>query len=425
MTCHWLRGSAATCRRSPRRFTRIRATRRCGRGSVACPASALSQKFHPILWTQGIALEGPTEWVGDSVPMMNEPSDSSGAFSVRRVAGPCQDLAFQDAEPDFDLVQPRRMQRQELEAHSTGLGRDPGADGGCRVCRQVVGHDHQTSSRPATPDRLQQFEELASTASTPYLDHDLTPADVPAPQNRQDPMPSIVVLDALRPTTAHRTARVHSFEDLALRLLVHADHSGPTRGMQVKTHHTADLETKVWVGAVQPAPNAMRFERSLLEPSSYRALADGLTNESPPTGGLRQGAQRPVTSSRRQLRGRVTRQAEDFMPLFGGKTSAAVPNAHDPAVLATATSESGAANAEPISDRAPAFGRLPRRSDRSRPGAQPGRGWRSRYRCGPAGGDGEGPSAPGRSIVTMLTATRTFSWPRGYLMSSFPWGGTF
>src|SRR5438445_10145854 len=49
-------------------------------------ASAVSQKFHPTLRTQGIALEGPAKWAGGAVPVTNEVLDAGRAKPVGCIA---------------------------------------------------------------------------------------------------------------------------------------------------------------------------------------------------------------------------------------------------------------------------------------------------------------------------------------------------
>src|SRR5207249_2354212 len=111
--------------------------------SAGIPASAVSQKFHPTLRTQGITLEGPPKRAGGAVPVANEVLDAGCTKPVGCIARAGEGLALQDAEPDFDLVQPRGMEWKKLEAHTTLLSREPRADLRRRVNRLVVQDDHQ------------------------------------------------------------------------------------------------------------------------------------------------------------------------------------------------------------------------------------------------------------------------------------------
>src|SRR3989454_9733001 len=98
-------------------------------------SSAVSQKFHPTLRTQGITLEGPPKRAGGAVPVANEVLDAGCTKPVGCIARAGEGLALQDAEPDFDLVQPRGMEWKKLEAHTTLLSREPRADLRRRVNR--------------------------------------------------------------------------------------------------------------------------------------------------------------------------------------------------------------------------------------------------------------------------------------------------
>jgi hypothetical protein len=67
---------------------------------------------------------------------------------VGRGTGPLEALTFENAEPELDLVEPRRMERQEGQAHAARLRADPGGDGRVRMNGEVVrDDDNQTPSR--------------------------------------------------------------------------------------------------------------------------------------------------------------------------------------------------------------------------------------------------------------------------------------
>ena len=81
------------------------------------------------------------------------------------IAGAPQGLAFQNAEPDFDLAQPRGVHWQELEPYPTGLGGgQPGVHGRGRVNRPP--------SRPQAPayDAPHLAAKLRIRAVQPPLD---------------------------------------------------------------------------------------------------------------------------------------------------------------------------------------------------------------------------------------------------------------
>src|SRR5260370_42517918 len=78
---------------------------------LAGPASALSYKFGTHLSLERIAFEGPAKGPGSVIPLTPKAGDAMSHLSVGRGAGPLEALAFEDTEPEFDLVEPRRMER--------------------------------------------------------------------------------------------------------------------------------------------------------------------------------------------------------------------------------------------------------------------------------------------------------------------------
>src|SRR2546428_13979875 len=193
-------------------------------------ASAVSQKFHPTLRTQGIALEGPAKWAGGAVPVTNEVLDAGRAKPVGCIARAGEGLAFQDTEPDFDLVQPRGMEWKELEPHTALLSGEPRADLWCRVNRQVVQDDDQAAVGVAATEGLEKFEELGPTPSPPPARHHAARPDVEAHQNREHAVAPVVLFLARRPDRTRWAPGMQTLENLHLGFLVHAhDVSAPGR----------------------------------------------------------------------------------------------------------------------------------------------------------------------------------------------------
>src|SRR5215510_10091660 len=122
---------------------------------------------------QGIALECPAKGPSDAVPVTPEAIDATGAIGVGRVAGASQRLPFEDTEPDFDLIQPRGMQRQKLEVHPARLQAEPRANFGSSVNGQVVEDNDQSAalvisvavSRSVASVRAQMATRTPSCAS--------------------------------------------------------------------------------------------------------------------------------------------------------------------------------------------------------------------------------------------------------------------
>ncbi len=167
--------------------------------------------------------------------MTDEVLDAGGTKRVGRIARSREGLAVQDAEPDCDLVQPRGMERKELEAHTAPLSREPRADLRCRVNRQVVQDDYQATAGVAGPERLEKFEELAPTPSSSHARQHAARPDVEASQNRADAVAPVVLLLARRPPRARWAPGMQTLENLHLGFLVHA-HGVGAPGLGERDH---------------------------------------------------------------------------------------------------------------------------------------------------------------------------------------------
>jgi len=75
--------------------------------------SAVSHKFGAPLLAKRVAVKGPPEGAGGTIPMVDEPADRRGHGPEGSQAGALQTLALQHTEPELDLVQPRGMERQD------------------------------------------------------------------------------------------------------------------------------------------------------------------------------------------------------------------------------------------------------------------------------------------------------------------------
>src|SRR5688572_13735002 len=372
---------------------------------------------------QGIALEGPAEGAGGLVPMPCELVDAASPLRVRRIAGAAERLAFQNTEPDLDLIEPGRVQRQELEADAAGLSGEPSVDRGSCMNRQIVENDDEAAMRPPAPDPFQQVQEFAAPPAPTHVHHHPAAPDVPGGEDGQRPMPAILVFDPLRGPGAHRSAWVQPFEDLNLRLFVDAHDARPPGRPQIPAHDPADLAPKLGVRTVQPPLHPMRFESGGLQPSCDRTLADRRPDVAPAPNRFRQGAHGPVRPGRRQLFQGMAGQPDQFMPLFGGKTSGGAPSAKHRegrrAVRAQSARASGGPTCDP--DRS-----APRYSTPRRPhwrGAPPERGPQATTRCAPSAAIAAMPSAPVAS--TRYASPTPISWAAGYLTAGLPWGRTF
>ena len=124
---------------------------------------------------------------GGVIPLTPKADDAMSHLSIGRGAVPLEALAFEDAEPEFDLVQPRRMERQEGQAHPPRLSVEPGADGRVGMDREVVRHDDEPAPRPSPAKRLQQLQELLVSSAPTDEGRDAPRPHIESGQDRQHP----------------------------------------------------------------------------------------------------------------------------------------------------------------------------------------------------------------------------------------------
>src|SRR5713101_7218374 len=205
-------------------------------------SSALSHKFGTHLSLERIAFEGPAKGPGSVIPLTPKAGDAMSHLSVGRGAGPLEALTFEDTEPEFDLVEPRRMERQEGQAHTPSLSVDPCGDGRVRMNGEVVRDDDEPAPGPSTAKRLQQLQELLVPAAPTDERRDASRPHIQSRQDRQHAMPTIGLLDAHGLAWAHRASRMEGLQDLELGFLVGTDDARPTGRMQVQPYDPTDCD---------------------------------------------------------------------------------------------------------------------------------------------------------------------------------------
>lgn len=131
------------------------------------------------------------------VPVTPEAMDAAGAIRIGRVAGASQRLPFEDTEPDFDLIQPRGMQRQKLEVHPARLQAEPRANFGSSVNGQVVEDNDQSAAGPPATGVAQELQKLAPTTARTDVQQDAPGVHLQASQNGQRAVPPILIFEAL------------------------------------------------------------------------------------------------------------------------------------------------------------------------------------------------------------------------------------
>ena len=348
---------------------------------VLWTTSALSRKFGTHLSLERIAFEGPAKGPGRMIPLTPKAGDAMSHLSVGRGAGPLEALAFEDTEPEFDLVEPRRMERQEGQAHPPRLRVDPCGDGRVRMNGEVVHDDDEPSPGPSTAKRLQQRQELLVPAAPTDERRDASRPHIQSSQDRQHAMPTIGLLDAHRLAWAHRASRMEGLQDLELGFLVGTDDARPTGRMQVQPDDPTDFGPKVGIWTVQPSAHAMGFEIGVAQPSVDGALADP-TDEVPLHGGPSERPKRPVRTRAPQLGAGATRHGQDIMTFFGGKNGRDARSAACRLARSIDRGRSARATAAPTEASGPRRGRLPDCPPRAPRAGRPELGVPPKPRCG-------------------------------------------
>src|SRR5207253_1567452 len=109
-------------------------------------------------------------------------------------------------------------------------------------------------------DRIEEPPELHGAVPAVTLANDLAAHHFERRKERRGPMADIVVRAALRLAGAHRQERLGPIEGLNLRLLVHAEHQGALRRIEVEADDVADFLDEQGMGRQLEAGGAMRLQ---------------------------------------------------------------------------------------------------------------------------------------------------------------------
>ena len=384
--------------------------------------SALSHKFDTPLPAKRVALEGPAKGPGGPVPAASEAIDAAGHRGEGLEADPPETLAIENAEPELDLIEPRGMKRQELDADSMIVRRHPGLHVGMPMDRQVVGHHDQAAPGPPPAKRLKEIEELLMAAPPSDEHRHAARADIQAGQHRHDPVAPIGLFDTRGLSRSQGTSGMDALQNLELGLLVDADYASTARRMQVKADNPLDLATKLGVGAVKPPPHPMRFEIGLAQPSMHRALTDG-ADEAPLDRGASQGPHGPMSPDPPELGAWTARHREDVMALLRGKTGLAGPGVPRPPAHSGGREQTGRATCAPTPAPGLRRGRWPWSPPPGRPATHSGRAPLPTPQSGPPDTGVATPVARWASTEsTFLVSTICPSSLVAFVLSAYPRG---
>lgn len=148
-----------------------------------------------------------------------------------------KDHGLEANHPSFDLIKPRRRGGREvnMEARMTS---EPGFDRGRFVRAIVVHHQMHIQVRRHTGfDGVQKAHEFATPMAPVYL----ASRDVQRREQRGRAVTHVIVRASLRHAGCQRQYGLRAIERLNLALLVHAQHHGLKRRIQVKPDDISHL----------------------------------------------------------------------------------------------------------------------------------------------------------------------------------------
>jgi hypothetical protein len=132
------------------------------------------------------------------------------------------ELVGEDSEPAFDLVDPGRAGRGEVQVEA-GVAGQPGADGRRLVGSQVVADQvHVQLGRHSLIDRDEELAELDRPVLAVQFGDDAAVGDVERGEQAGGAVPDVVGGLSLRHAGHHRQHRLRTVQGLHAGLLVHA-----------------------------------------------------------------------------------------------------------------------------------------------------------------------------------------------------------
>src|SRR4051794_16304555 len=162
---------------------------------------------------------GPEEWVGAVVPAVDEGADLGVEFVDGAEGAAADGLAFDDAEPDLDEVEPGRGGRGEVHVHAL-VGLEPAADLDALVRGVVVHHQVQFTLGIGLGDLFEEAQELLMPVPRLTGRGEVAGGDLQRGEQRGGAVPHIVVAAPLGQPGLQRQDRRAAIQSLDLRLLV-------------------------------------------------------------------------------------------------------------------------------------------------------------------------------------------------------------
>src|SRR6266516_3994926 len=255
---------------------------------------------------------GPLEGVGHfAIPVVGETPDRSSKLSDAGEGATPEAFARQDAEPDFDLIEPAAVEGREDEGHAW-VGSEPRLRVGPLPRVDVVSDDHDPSSAVRGPDAVEEGDHPRDLPVGGDLDDHVAGADVEGREDVARPVALVLELDTSNSSRGHRDRGVLPRASLDTRLLVHAEQDRPRRRIEVELADRGCLLVEVRVRRVEPVLDAVGFESHRPQEAAEGRAADLPAEPLPKE--QRQLSKAPPREFEAELRGRLDHQRGDLLP---------------------------------------------------------------------------------------------------------------
>ena len=251
-----------------------------------------------------VRVGGPCEGLGVSVV-----GDEEAVDGCLKVGERSEDAAFEttpgeDGKEAFDGIEPRGRGGREVEGEAC-VAIEPRADLGMLMGGIIVENDMDgLTVGDLGVDGVEEADELLMAVALHVLADDGAIEDVERGKERGRPMSLVIVGHGSEASLFHRQTGLGAVERLDLGFLVHREHDGVGRRIDIEADNVAQLSGEVRIVGELELPPAIGLEAVCLPDAPDRAGADA--------GGLGHHVTGPV----RRLPGRITERQRDDP--FGG-----------------------------------------------------------------------------------------------------------
>src|SRR6516165_8050758 len=208
----------------------------------------------------------PFKGHGAEVVAFDEAIKRLAQLSRRGKAGPVESLPTENAEPALDLVKPTGPRRGKVKMHVWMTG-PPAVVLGLMGTQIVHDHMNRLLRVIAGYQLVQEVQELAPPSSLPMVvERDLARQHVEGGEQCGRAMPLVVVTEApQRLAIGQSQITLGTLQDLNVRFLVHRQHHGILRRVQVDADDVRRLGSKRRVGADAPTASPGQLDTLLAQ----------------------------------------------------------------------------------------------------------------------------------------------------------------